>query len=93
MKRINPIAVFSTPKDITEVQDWIAKHNTEEQPHLYTASMMTWNLMAGYHNDHVDTLQQVIEMLLVQVQDYSENEVVNGDGNSMTIEQIKELIK
>ncbi len=155
IKHINAIDMFATPKNINEVQDWIDKHSPDERAHLYTATMMTWNLMCGYHNDHVDQLQdivdtatrsnrqltatndrlrdeidaldrsrklgidvaislsddeidglndvigilrdkidtrgQAIKMLLTQMQDYSENEIINGDGTSMTITQIQEL--
>jgi len=92
MKRMNTVDLFHNPKSITEVEEWIERHNGSEKAHLYTASMMTWNLLVTMRNSQVDLLQDVIGLLLEQVQDYSENEIVNGDGRAMTIEQIKELI-
>ena len=91
--RIEPINLFHTPTNITEVQDWIERHNPDERAHLYTSAMMTYNLMCNIHNDHTDKLKDIIRMLLDQLQEYTDNYIIiDKQGRYITIDGIKTII-
>ena len=37
--------LFATPNSFKSIEDWIMRHNGDEQIHLWTAAMMLHNLM------------------------------------------------
>ena len=43
---INPQPIFSTPKDMKALQDWIEQLSGGEKIVAYTAAGMAWNLAA-----------------------------------------------
>jgi hypothetical protein len=44
MTKLMPCGLFHTPKDLAEIDAWIALHPAEDRVHLMTAAYMTWNL-------------------------------------------------
>lgn len=43
---IKPIGIFHTPKNWSEIMDWIHAHPVEDRAHLTTIAGMVWNLAA-----------------------------------------------
>ena len=56
---IEPQGLFATPKSVDELQKWIELHPPQDRIHLYTASGMTWNVLAESMNDYGDELAKI----------------------------------
>lgn len=50
--KVAKMALFYTPKNVEEIQNWIEAHPKDERAHLYTAMGMTWNFLAELIERH-----------------------------------------
>lgn len=63
MSQIKPIALFHTPKDWNELQDWINLHHKTDQPHIMAAAGMAWNLAAEATNQTTALEQSILRLV------------------------------
>jgi len=56
--------LFTSPSSYEHIENWIEKHPGEDKIHLYTASIMTWNLASNLTDVNRLDLAEIISSTL-----------------------------